>query len=80
MIGAVAQFERSLIGQRVRSGLANARANGKSLGRPPLRNLSRGEARQLKSERLQRHVPFRVLAKKFGVSVWTAHRLCVGRS
>ena len=38
MIGAVAQFERSLIAERVRSGLANARANGKTLGRPPLRN------------------------------------------
>jgi len=78
MIGAVAQFERSLIGERVRSGLANARANGKALGRPPLRKLSREEARQLRRERVQRDVPFRVLAKKFGVSVWTAHRLCVG--
>ena len=28
MIGAVAQFERSLIGERVRAGLANARAKG----------------------------------------------------
>ena len=41
MIGAVAQFERSLIAERVRSGLANARANGKILGRPPLRKLTR---------------------------------------
>lgn len=80
MIGAVAQFERSLIGERVRSGLANARARGKALGRPPLRKLSRAEARQLMQERVQRGVPFRALAKKFGVSIWTAHRLCVGRS
>ena len=36
MIGAVAQFERSLIAERVKSGLANARAKGKVLGRPPL--------------------------------------------
>jgi hypothetical protein len=28
----------------------------------------------------QRNIPFRVLAKKFGVSVRTAPRLCVGRS
>jgi DNA invertase Pin-like site-specific DNA recombinase len=80
MIGAVAQFERSLIGERVRSGLSNARANGKILGRPPLRKLSVAEARQLRTDRLQRRVPFRVLAERFGVSVWTAHRLCVGRS
>ena len=79
MIGAVAQFERSLIGERVKSGLANARAKGKALGRPPLRNLSRAETRQLRRERAQRSVPFRVLANKFGVSIWTAHRLCRGR-
>jgi len=76
MIGAVAQFERSLIAERVKSGLANARAKGKVLGRPPLRKLSRAESRELRQERVQRTVPFRVLAKKFGVSVWMAHRLC----
>jgi DNA invertase Pin-like site-specific DNA recombinase len=80
MIGAVAQFERSLIGERVKSGLANARAEGRVLGRPPLRKLSRAESRQLKRERAQRNIPFRALAQKFGVSVWTAHRLCSGRS
>jgi DNA invertase Pin-like site-specific DNA recombinase len=80
MIGAVAQFERSLIAERVKSGLANARAKGKALGRPPLRRLSRAESRELRTERAERNIPFRVLAKKFGVSVWTAHRLCTGRS
>jgi DNA invertase Pin-like site-specific DNA recombinase len=80
LIGAVAQFERSLIAERVKSGLANARAKGKVLGLPPLRKLSRPESRELRQERTQRNVPFRVLAKKFGVSVWTAHRLCAGRS
>jgi hypothetical protein len=80
MIGAVAQFERSLIGERVKSGLANARAKGKALGRPPLRRLSTGETHELRTERARRNVPFRALAKKFGVSVWTAHRLCLGRA
>src|SRR5580700_9052308 len=79
MIGAVAQFERSLIGERVRSGLVNARAKGKSLGRPSLRKLSPTETRQLRQERIRQNVPFRVLARRFGVSVWTAHRLCSGR-
>lgn len=78
MIGAVAQFERSLIGERVKSGLANARANGKVLGRPPLRKLTRKEVAKLRKQRLQEKVPFRVLAAKFGVSVWTAHTLCAG--
>src|SRR5882762_85003 len=79
MIGAVAQFERSLIGERVKSGLANARAKGKLLGRPPLRKLTRIEVTELRRQRTQRRVPFRDLAKKFGVSVWTAHRMCAGR-
>jgi DNA invertase Pin-like site-specific DNA recombinase len=76
MIGAVAQFERTLIAERVKSGLANARAKGKVLGRPPLRKLTRTEVRELRRQRSQHNVPFRDLSKKFGVSVWTAHRLC----
>lgn len=35
-LAAVAEFERELIRERVRSGLANAKAKGKSLGRPPV--------------------------------------------
>jgi DNA invertase Pin-like site-specific DNA recombinase len=34
VLGAVAELERSLIVERVRAGLRNARAKGKSLGRP----------------------------------------------
>src|SRR6201987_2673854 len=34
VLGAVAELERSLIAERVRAGLRNARAKGKSLGRP----------------------------------------------
>ena len=79
MIGAVAQFERSLIGERVKSGLANARANGKILGRPPLRRLTRKEIAHLRRQRAREKVPFRILAQTFGISVWTAHRLCAGR-
>jgi DNA invertase Pin-like site-specific DNA recombinase len=33
-IGAMAEFERSLIQERVRAGLRNARAKGKKFGRP----------------------------------------------
>lgn len=34
VLGAVAELERSLIGERVRAGLRNAKAKGKKLGRP----------------------------------------------
>jgi DNA invertase Pin-like site-specific DNA recombinase len=36
VLGAVAELERSLIAERVRAGLRNARAKGKTLGRPRL--------------------------------------------
>jgi DNA invertase Pin-like site-specific DNA recombinase len=33
-LGAVAELERSLIAERVRAGIRNARAKGKRIGRP----------------------------------------------
>jgi DNA invertase Pin-like site-specific DNA recombinase len=36
IIGAMAEFERSLIQERVKAGLRNARAKGRKLGRPRL--------------------------------------------
>lgn len=38
MIGAFGEFEAALIRERVRAGLANAKAKGKSLGRPKTRD------------------------------------------
>lgn len=35
VLGAVAELERSLIVERVKAGLRNARAKGNGLGRPP---------------------------------------------
>jgi len=35
-LAAVAEFERELIRERVRSGLANAKVTGKVLGLPPI--------------------------------------------
>jgi DNA invertase Pin-like site-specific DNA recombinase len=35
IIGAMAEFERALIQERVRAGLRNAKAKGKRIGRPP---------------------------------------------
>lgn len=76
VLGAVAELERSLIGERVRSGLRNARAKGKRLGRPPLRELSAAEIKQLRRDRRRARTSFGSLAEKYGVSVWTAFQLC----
>jgi DNA invertase Pin-like site-specific DNA recombinase len=55
IVGAVAQFERDLIAERVRAGMAHARAMGKHIGRPrahvdveAVRNL-RSQAKSLRS-------------------------------
>jgi hypothetical protein len=79
MIYVVAQFEIVDCGTGEVS-LANARPNGKLLGRPPLRKLTRTEVPSLKRQRVRDKIPFRTLARDFGVSVWTAHRLCAVRS
>jgi len=79
ILGAMAQLERSLITERVRAGLEHARKNGRILGRPPLRKLTKQEIARLRADRVQGKVTFRALAQKFGVSVWTAHKLCSRR-
>jgi DNA invertase Pin-like site-specific DNA recombinase len=40
IIGAMAEFERSLIVERVKAGLRNAKIKGRQLGRPRLTNLA----------------------------------------
>jgi len=44
VIAAMAQFERSLIQERVKAGLRNAHATGKRLRRPPKDLVARGSA------------------------------------
>jgi DNA invertase Pin-like site-specific DNA recombinase len=76
IIGAIAQWERSLIVERVRAGLQHARSQGKRLGRPPLRVLKPEDVAELRKERARTKATFRELASKYGISVFTAHRLC----
>jgi DNA invertase Pin-like site-specific DNA recombinase len=76
VLGSVAELERSLIGERVRAGLRNAKARGKRLGRPPLKDLSVTETQRLRRERRRSRISFKELAEKYGVSIWTAFQLC----
>ncbi|MFZ1974601.1 MAG: recombinase family protein [Candidatus Acidiferrales bacterium] len=75
VLGAVAELERSLIAERVRAGLRNARAKGKRLGRPP-KDL---DAKRIAVLRAQ-GVGWRAIAKQLGVGVGTLYRSAVGRS
>ena len=64
VIGSVAEFERDIIRERVRAGLANARRKGKRLGRPPQPKSKRDEAEKLR----QKGKSFRAIAKALNVS------------
>ena len=76
VLGSVAELERSLIGERVKAGLRNAKANGVKLGRPPLREISATEVQQLRRARRKTGESFKGLAQRYGISVWTAFQLC----
>ena len=77
IFGAIAQFERSLISERVRSGIAQARRSGKRIGRPPIRVLSTEASAQILREHHQGK-SLRTLARDHGVSLWAAHSICKG--
>src|ERR1700680_548265 len=69
VLGAVAELERSLIVERVKSGLRNARAKGKRLGRPQIVV----DVRKIARLRVQgRSWP--QIAKQLGIGVGTAYR------
>src|ERR1700680_614753 len=80
LLATMAKQERIRMGERVRAGIAQARRAGKRLGRPPLCVLTAENITKLRKERARTKVPFRTLATKYGVSVFTAHRLCGKRA
>jgi len=80
IIGAIAQWERSLIAERVKAGLQHARSQGQQLGRPPRRVLTKEEIVKLRKERTVSKTPFRLLAQRWGISVFTAHTICSRKS
>ena len=69
ILAAVAEFERELIRERVASGVANARRQGKRLGRPR-RVFDRGRALELREQGLS----FPKIARELGVGLGTVVR------
>jgi DNA invertase Pin-like site-specific DNA recombinase len=67
VLGAIAEFERERIRERVKSGMMRAKSQGKRFGRPPV---------TVPEERLAavRGLPVREAAARLGVSRATAHR------
>jgi DNA invertase Pin-like site-specific DNA recombinase len=69
VLGAVAELERSLIVERVKAGLRNARARGKRLGRP--RRLL--DTKTIAALRTQ-GVGWKAIARDMGIGVGTLYR------
>ena len=74
VLGAVAEFEREMLRERVRAGMAQARRSGKNVGRPVKRKLIAGEIEKMRGLRSQ-WASIRQLATQFGTSQWMASRL-----
>jgi DNA invertase Pin-like site-specific DNA recombinase len=74
IIGAMAEFERALIAERVKAGMRNARAKGKRIGRPPLTFLSEEMRQAIALARRHGEGSLRQLAARFGTSVGTVQR------
>ena len=72
ILAAIAEFERARIAERVRAGLARARANGRRLGQKPLR---------IPTEDLERtaHLSVRRAAAELGIPRSVLHRARVSR-
>ena len=70
IIGAMAEFERALIQERVRAGLRAAKAKGKRLGRPP-RVVDRAKILSLRRQ----SVSWTKIAAKLGVGEGTVRRV-----
>jgi DNA invertase Pin-like site-specific DNA recombinase len=73
MLGVFAEFERSMIQERVRAGLARARAEGKQLGRPKIPEKTE---RAVQAALSRKDRPgLRKIAANLGVGVGTVQRI-----
>ena len=72
VLGSVAQFEREMMLERQREGIAKAKAQGKYKGRKPTAREKAQEARQLLSEGLTK----REVAERLSISERSVYRVC----
>lgn len=70
VLGAIAELERSLIVERVKAGLRNARAKGKRLGRPRV-IVDRSKIAALRSEGLS----WAKIAERLSIGEGTVYRM-----
>jgi DNA invertase Pin-like site-specific DNA recombinase len=68
LMASLAQFESALIGERVRAGMARARAQGRRISRPPIPAATRKRIKEL----ARRGHSINGIAKELGVGYGTA--------
>jgi DNA invertase Pin-like site-specific DNA recombinase len=76
MVGAIAQFERSIMLERQREGIAKAKAAGKYRGRKPTARAKTEEVRAMAAEGLRAPE----IALRLGISRASAYRMLAARS
>jgi DNA invertase Pin-like site-specific DNA recombinase len=74
MLGVFAEFERAIIQERVRAGLARAKSEGKRLGRPPIAPELETRIRAA-LDKPGRTEGVRKIAERFGVDPGTVQRI-----
>jgi DNA invertase Pin-like site-specific DNA recombinase len=74
MMGVFAEFERAMVQERVRAGLARAKSEGKQLGRPPVAPELEKRIRAALNA-LRRTEGIRKIAERLGVSPGTVQRI-----
>ena len=77
ILGAVAEFERELLRERVKAGMAQARRTGKHVGRTALRKFQTTDIERMREFRLK-GMSVRKLAADFGTTQWMVARLTNG--
>jgi DNA invertase Pin-like site-specific DNA recombinase len=70
IIGAVAEFEKDIIRERVVAGLENAKQKGKQLGRPKIHDGILKKAKDLRKQ----GISFRKIEKQLGVGEGTIRK------
>ena len=73
MMGVFSEFERAMIQERVKAGLARARSEGKRLGRPPIAPALEKRIREALATPGRPGI--RVIAERFGVNPSTVQRI-----
>lgn len=79
IFGAIAQFERSLISERVRAGINQAKREGRRVGRRPLKEFTQAEAQRIVAAHANGKKSVRETARCFQTTEFTIRKILGGQ-